>query len=83
MTSRHSTFDRGQRLQRSAVLLQQGGVAELPSRGSCGFFSGYPLRHESFGQQPQVFPDLRVELVAVTRTAQESTQLRRDLAEPE
>ena len=27
-------LDRGERLQRSAVLLQQGGVAELPSRGA-------------------------------------------------
>ena len=57
-------LDRGERLQRSTVLLQQGGVAELPSRGQCGLFPGHPLRDESVREQPHVFPDLRVELVA-------------------
>ena len=76
-------LDRGERLQRSAVLVQQGGVAELPSRGQCGLFPGHPLRHESVREQPHVFPDLRVELVVVVLAAQKTAQLRRERAEPE
>ena len=50
-------LDRGERLQRSAVLLQQRGVAELATRCRCRRFPRHAVRHESFGQLPQMLLD--------------------------
>jgi hypothetical protein len=76
-------LDRGERLKRSTIFLQQGGVAELPSRGQCGLFPGHPLRHESVREQPHVFLDLVIETIVTLLSAQKSTQLRRECAEPD
>jgi hypothetical protein len=56
-------LDRWERLQVSAVLLQHGRVAELESRGPGRLLSRHALRHESLGQQPQMFSDFVVDLI--------------------
>jgi hypothetical protein len=71
-------FDRGESLQRSAVLAQPRGIAELTAGGGRGVLPGQALRHETLREQPQVLVDLRIELVV----AMMSAELRRERAEP-
>jgi hypothetical protein len=75
-------LDRGKRLNRSTIFLEQGGVAELSARGQCSLFPRHPLRHESLRQQPPVLPDLVIELIVMLRSAQKTAQLRRERPEP-
>jgi hypothetical protein len=60
------------------VLLQQRGVAELPSSGQSGLLPGHPLRHESVREQPHVFLDLVTETIVTWLSAQKPAQLRRE-----
>src|SRR5262245_30112155 len=70
------------RPQRSAVLLQQGRVAELSPRCCCRVRPRHPLRDESVGKQRQVFLDLVPEFTRVLLSAQEPAHLRGKRLEP-
>jgi len=65
-------------MQLSAVLLQQGQVAELPSRCGCRLFPRHSLRHKSVCEQLQMFLDLVIELAVRLGPAQKTAYLRRE-----
>jgi hypothetical protein len=73
-------LDRGERLEGSPVLLQERGVAELPSRDPTAFSCDMPCATNLSASNRRLSLDLVVELAVMLLTAQKTAQLRRENA---